>query len=224
MSGARRGFLIALMIAGIGAGIGEHLHRRILQRRYRDVVESKRELTLQIAEMRARAERFEADMQVERRRSHELTQALASTRGRLEEATGRLAEEQRAVRELQGRVASMTQQMDQTQEELARTVNAPRATTASEGSPVQLDRIIVSQADASFLQGRVVSVHPEWDFLILDLGWKAVKVGEIVSIFRKDQLLAKARVERVQEGVCAATLLPEWQKAEIQVNDLVRLL
>lgn len=224
MSGTRRGLLIALVITTGVAGVGEHLTRRIFQRRYRDAVESKRQLTLQVGEMRARTERAETELQVEQRRSHELSQALLSAHGRLEEATGRLAEEQRSVRELQGRVAAMTQQMDHLQEELARTVQGSRATAASEQAPVELDRILVSSEDASLLQGRVVSVHPEWNFMVVDLGWKAVKAGEIVSIFRQDQLLAKARVERVQEGVCAAALLPEWQTVEIHVNDLVRIL
>lgn len=224
MSGARRGWLIALIMTTGVAGVGEHLARRILQRRYREVVESKRQLTLQVGEMRARTERAEASLQSEQRRSHELSQALIDTRGRLEEVSGRLAEEQRSVRDLTGRLAAMTRQMDQLQEELARNVSEPRATAAADDSPVQLDRILVSSEDAALLQGRVVSVHPEWNFMVLDLGWTAVKAGEVVSIFRQEHLLAKARVERVQEGVCAATLLPEWRTVEIRVNDRVRIL
>ena len=73
-------------------------------------------------------------------------------------------------------------------------------------------------------QGRVISVHSEWQFVVTNLGWDAVDVGEVVSIYRQDKLLAKARIERVQERASAATLLPEWLHAEVQVNDVVRVL
>ena len=59
---------------------------------------------------------------------------------------------------------------------------------------------------------------------MIDLGWDAVRIGDTVSIVRNGQLLAKARIDRVQEGVSAATLLSDWETAEIHVNDLVRVL
>ena len=74
------------------------------------------------------------------------------------------------------------------------------------------------------LEGRVVSVYPDWKFVVIDLGWDVVKVGDVVSIYRKDQLLGKARIERVQEQACAATVLPDWNITAIQVNDAARIL
>ena len=59
---------------------------------------------------------------------------------------------------------------------------------------------------------------------MISLGWDAVRIGDVVSIFRNDQLQAKAKIERVQEGVCAATVLPDWKTEAIQLNDLVRIL
>ena len=83
---------------------------------------------------------------------------------------------------------------------------------------------MVSRDTSAALQGRVISVHPEWDFVVIDLGWDAVKIGDTVSIVRNDELLAKAKVERVQEGVCAAAVMPEWDAKTIQINDRVQLL
>ena len=88
---------------------------------------------------------------------------------------------------------------------------------------MQLERIVVSRTDAG-LHGRVLSIDKNWNFVVVDLGWSAVGIGDTLSIYREEQLLAKARVERVQEGICAASLLPEWSTAEIRVNDQVRAL
>jgi hypothetical protein len=67
-------------------------------------------------------------------------------------------------------------------------------------------------------------VHKEWSFVVVSLGWNSVKIGDTISILRDDRLLAKAKVERVQEDVSAATLLPDWQDVEVAVNDLVQVL
>ena len=89
---------------------------------------------------------------------------------------------------------------------------------------VELERVLVSSDGASPLQGRVISVHPEWNFVVIDLGWDAVKIGDTISILRNEAVLAKAKVERVQEGVSAAAVLPEWDADGIEVNDRAQLL
>jgi len=167
----------------------------------------------------------QADLRNEQERSHGLSEALATTRGQLEETTGRLTEERQSVRALQARVAAMQQQMDQLQGELALTFQARAQEAAAKGAgPVQLERIVVSSEALPGLRGRIVSVHQEWDFVVIDLGWDAVKIGDTVSIFRDERLLAKARVDRVQEDVCAATVLPGWDMGTISVNDEAQVL
>jgi hypothetical protein len=84
--------------------------------------------------------------------------------------------------------------------------------------------VVVTQPGAAEdeARGHVLSVNPQWKFVVFDLGWDAVRIGEVVSIYRNEELLGKARVERVQEKVSAATLLPDWAKTEVRVNDIVR--
>jgi hypothetical protein len=65
-------------------------------------------------------------------------------------------------------------------------------------------------------------VHPDWRFVVVSLGWNQLRIGDTVSIFRDEKLLAKAKVERVQEDLAAVTLLPEWQPETIQINDVVK--
>jgi len=219
---------LVLVGAGIvltSAAIGEHLFRRVVERRYRDAVASRQQLEQRYAEALATHEQLQEAVAAERRRSDALEQALAERRAELEDTIGRLTEEAQTIRELQMRLAAMQSRMDQLQGELALALQPAAAGAASaEGGAVQLERIIVGDAQTAGQQGRVVSVYPQWKFVIVDFGWDAVRIGDTVSIFRDEQLVAKARVERVQEGVSAATILSDWEPMEIRVNDVARLL
>jgi hypothetical protein len=221
-----RGVLLgSLGIVLLGGWLAETASRRMIQRRFGVVLEGRRQLERQLTEMLASLERTQAEARRERQRAQGLSEALLSARAHMEEAVGRLAAEQQTVRELRVRMTAMDEHMNQLQSQLAVSLqDTPSLASGAEWSAVQLDRIVVSSADAPALQGRVVSVHPEWNFVVLDLGWSTVKIGETVSIVRGDKLLAKARIERVQEGVCAATVLPEWPMAEVHVNDVARIL
>lgn len=226
VSGGRR-----ILLAGLGIVLGaaateEHLSRGLMARRLHEALEGRRQLELQFGEVLATHQQMKAQLKNEQQRSQELSTALAAARKKLEETTARLAEETRTVHELQMRLTSTQHEASQLQGELAVALQqaGQQSAKADSSSAVQLERVVVSDVSTPALQGRVVSVHRDWNFVVIDLGWDAVRIGDTVSIFRNDQLLAKARIERVQEGVAAATLLPEWQTTEIHVNDLVRVL
>ena len=226
MSRERQILTGVLGVVLIAAAAGEHVYRRIIERRYQRSVDRQRQLELQFGEVLSSHQQLQSQLEHERQRSHELSEALASSRAHLEQAVGRLSQETQGVRELRMRLAALQQQMDQLQGELAIALQEEPPTHGKrpESAPVQLERVVVSPAGTNGPQGRVLSVHRDWDFVVVDLGWDAVRLGDTISIFHNDHLLAKARVERVQEGVSAATVLPEWKGAEIQVNDLVRAL
>jgi len=203
--------------------VGEHLYRRLIERRYRQEITGRQQLERRFNEVVITHDQLISDLAKERQRSQELSAIVKEKSEAFEQTVGRLSEETQTIRELQLRLAAMEQQMDQLQGELATALQQSGSANEGKAGAVELERIVVAKADAP-MQGRVVSVHPDWDFVIIDLGWDEVTIGDTVSIFRSDQLLAKARVERVQEGVAAATLLPEWKSAKIQVNDRVQLL
>ncbi len=211
---------LGLVLIGIAAS--EDVARRIAQQRYQAAVMDRERLEGRVRQIIASHGQMKNKLVAEQQRSLELLQTLASTRGQLEQAMGRWSEEAKQARTSQQRLTSMQQQLEQLQGELAMAVQ-PRATGAeAHAQPVQLERIVVSDPASSATKGRVVSVHRDWNFVVIDLGWNDVKIGELISIFRNDQLLAKAKVERVQEQVSAATILPEWDATNVQTNDLVR--
>lgn len=224
MTTQRRILLIGLGLALVGAAVGEHGYRRLIQQRYRQSVEATQQLEHQFAGMVRTHTRLTDDLAKERQRAQTLSAQVAERSAQLEETTARLAQEAQTIRELQLRLAAMEQQMGQLQGELSVALQRDEAADTAGSSAVQLERILVSQDGSSNLEGRVISVHRQWNFVVIDFGWDAVQVGDTVSIVRNEELLAKAKVERVQEGMSAATILPEWETAKIQVNDRALLL
>ena len=230
--------IAVLGVALIGVATWGHLTRRHLERRYDALVEDREGLELRLGEVLVAHQRLKDNFKSEQDRSQELSETLASTRGMLEELETRLTGESRNVRELQTRLTALQQQMEQLQGELVLVLQEQehvkrehvkertkqQQATTKPANLIELQRIVVGGETSPAFHGRIVSVHHDWDFVIIDLGWDAVKVGDTVSIVRDEQLLARARVDRVQEGVCAATVLPEWETELVRVNDTVQML
>jgi hypothetical protein len=215
-------------VVGVGlAGIAgsEHHARRLIQKQFLEARVALEQLERRFGEVMTAHEQLMADLEGERRRASALEQALASAKADLERTSGRLAEESRNSRTLQMRLSEMQQQLDQVQGELALTLKQDGGPSAASGA-VQIAKVVVSDESAppSAPSGRVISIHRDWDFVVINLGWDAVRIGDVVSIFRNEQLQAKAKIERVQEGVCAATVLPDWKTDALELNDLVRVL
>jgi peptidoglycan hydrolase CwlO-like protein len=217
---ARRILVAVLGLMVTVTAMGEHLSRRMAERRYQQAVEVRQQLERNIGGILSSHRQLVSELETERKRTEELSKAVAEKNAELERAIGRLAQETQTIRELEQQLRVHEQRMAQLQGELSDALEGRQAPTAA----VELEQIVVSSEAASTLQGRVISVHPEWDFVVIDLGWDAVKIGDTVTIVRNNELLAKAKVERVQEGVCAATVLPEWDAGNVQVNDDVQLL
>jgi len=204
------------------AGVSEYLTRRAIERRYQQVVDEREQIELRFRSIALTHNELKQQVAQERQRAETLAAQLAQKSQQLETAVARLNEEERTMAKLQERLSTMEQHMERLQGELALAIR--RVSEEAEDGPVQLERIVVSTGGQPGLQGRVLSVHDEWKFVVMSLGWDSVKIGDAVSIFRDDELLGKARIERVQEGVSAATLFPEWEDAEIEINDIVRVL
>jgi hypothetical protein len=72
------------------------------------------------------------------------------------------------------------------------------------------------------ISGRVAAVQTETGFVTVDKGSQnGVKIGVKFWIFREkeNKLVGRVRVVSVQENLCGAEIMPEYQRAPIQVND-----
>ena len=193
---------------------------------WREAVMAQQSLELRLAQALSDIEHVSEALQQEQERSRSLAQAFAQQQVAAEATNANLQERTSAFHELQVRFVTTQQQLEQLQRELAMALQRQGLGTIPQAAaPVQLERIVVADGGTTTpFQGRVLSVHPDWQFVVIDLGWDAVKIGDVVSIVRQQTLLAKARVERVQANVAAATVLPQWQTADVHVNDTVQAL
>jgi hypothetical protein len=216
--------VLAFLLMGIvlGFGVLEHLYRRIIEHRYEQAVIARRQVESEYAQMLAASRRHVDDVSRVRLRADTLTEQLADRNQQLEVVQGQLQTERLVVREMEARLGDMEIQLEELQGELAMVLRTGgQVAYSADGDTVQLERIVISEADAPGIQGRVVSVDRDWDFVVIDMGWDLVKIGDTVSIRRNDQLLAQAKVERIQERISAATVLPDWDIDGIEVNNVV---
>lgn len=210
----------ALSLAGVAGG--EYWGRRSTEQKLYEALEINQQLQQRMSDVLSMHGQMKQEMAQERERIAALTEELSLVHGQLESTKNRLSEETRTAQVLQNRLSQMQRHVDQIQGELAVALEHGGESKTGKSQAVEIERIVVSDAVASQLTGRVVSIHDDWDFVVINLGWDNVKIGDMLSIFRDAQLLAKARVDRVQENVCAATILPEWDTNEVHINDLVR--
>ncbi|HUL51403.1 MAG TPA: hypothetical protein VLU94_02340 [Candidatus Nitrosotalea sp.] len=70
------------------------------------------------------------------------------------------------------------------------------------------------------LKGKVVSVDPKYEFVVLDVGLDqgVLERGEML-INRSGRLVAKVRILSVEPNRSIANVLPEWKQAEILEGD-----
>ena len=218
---------LAAGIVLVGFAVSEHLYRRLFERRYELVLQSQEQLESHLRQVLAANHQLLGHLVNELHHSQKLEDTVAQKNRELDQTFSKLSEAHQAAMSLNGRLTAMEKQMDRLQGELAVAIdNRGAGQRADSGrnnaAAVELERIVVSRSDRNDIQGRVVSIHPDWHFIVVDLGWNQVKIGDMVSVFRNDKLLAKAKVERVQEDLAAATVLSEWQPSEVQINDLVK--
>ena len=220
---------VVVLVVGIGLGaawLAESIAHQRSDRQYHDALKARQQLELQYAELKTERDQLAGSLKTERQRVEQIARTLAAKDSELQAAVSRLAEEEHNLQQLQGELVAMQQQWDRIQTDAGSRRPARHADAASPDGMVQLEKVVIRHPTLSGndLHGRVISVHPEWQFVVIDLGWDAVNIGDVVSIYRDDQLVGKARVDRVQAQVSAASLLPDSTQLDIHVNDVVRTL
>jgi hypothetical protein len=72
------------------------------------------------------------------------------------------------------------------------------------------------------LKGKIVTVDPKWDFVVLDIGDNqgVLQDGELL-VSRDGQLVAKVIVRSVEKDRCIANIVPGWKLGEVIEGDEV---
>jgi hypothetical protein len=76
-----------------------------------------------------------------------------------------------------------------------------------------------SEAAATLMDGRVISVKEEWSLVVGNIGEKqGVKMGMPLRVMRADELIATLRVVDVRQRICGA-VIQEMGSGKIKVGD-----
>jgi len=87
---------------------------------------------------------------------------------------------------------------------------------------VELEKIVLGPMPG--IVGKVLKVNKEHKFILTDLGRESnLEIGDVLSIHRGNDFIGRTKVEKLEEGFCAAAILSDWQDAEFKENDLVKL-
>lgn len=97
---------------------------------------------------------------------------------------------------------------------------------------VELDKVVVSGAPglqqaqpASAVQGQVLVINREYDFVVVNLGKnQGLGVGQELQIIRGQDVLGRAKIEKLYDELSAAAILPGAKKDVIREGDVVRLI
>ena len=86
---------------------------------------------------------------------------------------------------------------------------------------VELEKIVIKPGSITI--GKITMVNKEYAFVVVNLGSQHnIKVGDILSVYRNDEFIGKVQIERAEEKMSAAAVLPDWQNVEFKENDVVK--
>lgn len=97
-----------------------------------------------------------------------------------------------------------------------------RASAAASLPPV-LPSSSSSMPSGSAVQGQVVVVNREYDFVVMNLGRNhGLAIGQEFQIVRGQEVLGRVKVEKVYDELAAASILPNSKKDAIREGDLLK--
>ncbi|MEK6568292.1 MAG: hypothetical protein AABZ27_06125, partial [Candidatus Omnitrophota bacterium] len=92
-------------------------------------------------------------------------------------------------------------------------------------STADVPKVSSSEPAAAPLEGKVLVVNKEYDFIVVNLGQKEnVGIGQTIEIFRKDKKLGQAKVEEVRDTMSVATPVTKDMIKQVKEDDRVVLL
>jgi hypothetical protein len=155
---------------------------------------------------------------LERRRTAQAQLAVETKNREVDALVARLTGEQATSTQLRQALAEHQRQLSALQTDLVLAQQRATATGA-----VEIARITVPiHTRAARSLAKVVAVNPEWSFVVFDAGWDQVNIGDVLSVYRQEALIARVQVERVQQRLAAARVLPAYPVDAIAIDDQVQ--
>jgi DNA repair exonuclease SbcCD ATPase subunit len=153
-------------------------------------------------------------------------QELAETRERLASTQAELAEANRKIATLEGTVAELNAEISRQKDEIAKLEDEKQALFDEKTQlEVILERLLKDSATGVMrpgLTGKIVAANPEWNFVILDVGYKdGAKIAGEMIVHRNEQIVGRVRIVDIRERMSIANIKRDWQQMPIQEGDRV---
>lgn len=142
--------------------------------------------------------------------------SLAKTQMQLDETKAKLEEREEELERKQGELANEQDRNKELQLTLARI----RRENPEIGGP-DIDLPPGELTKDPTLEGRVVQVNKDWNFVILNLGSDKVKEDWEMLVARDDQLIAKLHISKVMRDISIGEVLLAGRVGDIKEDDRV---
>ena len=176
-------------------------------------------LTEEIAQVRKEA--MDRTQQIEKDKQS-LADELAKAKQSYQALSNELTTLRQAKEALERRVKEMLAAQGKQADKIVVKPNVgatPPPTAMGVPAPAPMMRI----AAGGTLEGKVLVVNREFNFIVVNLGSKdGIKSGTEFAVMRSNKQIGKAQVERIYDNMAAASLLAEEKKGDIREGDLVR--
>lgn len=175
--------------------------------------QAKETLAKSVDERQREIDRLGKDLEQNRSERTSMSEQLAQLKKEQETLHTQLAELEQAKVDLESKVLEFSSAHP--------TVELDKVVVTGTGAQAASTSAAGDQAAA--VQGQVVVVNREYDFIVMNLGKNhGLAIGQEFQIVRGDQVLGRVKVEKVYDELSAAAILPESKKDEIREGDTVK--
>jgi len=164
----------------------------------------------------SKVDQLKSDIQQSDNVKAELEKKLAQAEANAKKAEVKLKDLQGEKDQLETRLKQMSSKPQGV--ELGNIVVSPESgVSSSAAAPVE-----VKPAASGLLEGKVLVINKDYNFLVLNLGAKdGIKIGDIFSVYQANKYIGDVKVEKVHESMAAAGFLAEDIKSKIAEGDRV---
>lgn len=186
----------------------------------------KAELDKQLAELQEEASSLTADLEKEKNNNKMLSKDLAEKEQALEELKSEIAAKTKEnkllterIEESKDKLARFTQVVENIKQEKA--LLERRVDKMASDRGISLEEIVVKPLSE---KAEVLVVNDRFNFIVASIGEdKGIEPGMFLDVSRDGTFIGRVQVEKVNDKFSAATILPEWQVADITEGDTILL-
>lgn len=189
-------------------------------------------LTTELAQIRKDSSQVKSQLEQERNEKEAITEDLTKAKQSTQALSNELTTLRQAKEALEKRVKEMLVARAKEAEQIV--VTPPPASSAEGGRPAALlgsaqarpSGPIAGGGAKAGLEGKVLVVNREYDFVVISLGSKdAVGKGARFAVFRNGKQIMTVEVDKLYDNMSAANMLEEEKKgSEVKEGDTVRLI